>query len=319
MKSILRLYRDQLALVVSLGLLVGLFGALSANFLSGSTFASIANRVPTLALVATGMTLVLIIGGIDLSVGSVLALAGAVAGVLVVDHGWPLALAAVAATGTGLLAGLFNGLITERLRVPSFIVTLGTLEAARGLAYLCTASQTKYLAGKAELLARPIGGSLVTPALLLAVIAVGGAQFILSRAVVGRKMIAIGTNETAARLAGLATSPVKVLVYAGSGALAGLAALCQLARLGASDPNAGSGLELSAIAAAVIGGTSLAGGRGSVASTFLGVLIIATLEAGLAQLGASEPVKRVVTGAVIVAAVLADTWRRRRSEEGGSY
>ncbi|MCC6233219.1 MAG: ABC transporter permease [Verrucomicrobiales bacterium] len=312
MKAGLPRHRDQLALVAIFAAILILFGLLSGSFLSASTFASVANRIPTLTLVATGMTLVLVIGGIDLSVGSVMALGGAVFAVLMVDWGWPFPAAVLGCVGVGLAVGLFNGWITERLRVPSFIVTLGSLEAARGLAYLCTGSQTKYLAGKVEWLARPVGGTMISPALVLAVAAVVAAQFVLSRMVWGRQMVAIGTNEVATQLAGIRTRRVKVLVFAASGGLAGVAALCQLARLGACDPNAGSGLELSAIAAAVIGGTSLSGGRGSVASTFLGVLIIATLESGLVHVGATEPVKRVVTGAVIVAAVLVDTWRKRR-------
>lgn len=311
MKGILHRFRDYAVLVLILAALILLFGSLSSRFLTAATFGSVANRIPTLTLAATGMTLVLIIGGIDLSVGSVLALAGAVLGVLVVDYQWPLAMGGLAAVLTGTTAGLFNGFISVRLRVPSFIVTLGTLEMARGLAYLTTNSQTKYLAGKVDAMAQPIAGLPATPASLLAILVVVVAQFLLSRAVVGRKMIAIGTNEAATQLAGIATAPVKVIVFAVSGTLAGLAAICHTARLGASDPNGGVGLELSAIAAAVIGGTSLSGGRGSVVCTFIGVLIIVTLESGLAQIGASEPVKRLVTGAVIVMAVVIDGLRKQ--------
>lgn len=311
MKGILHRFRDYAVLVLILAALILLFGSLSSRFLTAATFGSVANRIPTLTLAATGMTLVLIIGGIDLSVGSVLALAGAVLGVLVVDYQWPLAMGGLAAVLTGTTAGLFNGFISVRLRVPSFIVTLGTLEMARGLAYLTTNSQTKYLAGKVDAMAQPIAGLPATPASLLAILVVVVAQFLLSRAVVGRKMIAIGTNEAATQLAGIATAPVKVIVFAVSGTLAGLAAICHTARLGASDPNGGVGLELSAIAAAVIGGTSLSGGRGSVICTFIGVLIIVTLESGLAQIGASEPVKRLVTGAVIVMAVVIDGLRKQ--------
>ncbi len=311
MTRFFRLFSEYAALLGILAALVVLFGGLSQRFLTAATFGAVANRIPTLALLATGLTLVLIIGAIDLSVGSVVALAGSVLGVALVDRGWPLAASAGAAVFAGALVGLVNGGITVGLRVPSFIVTLGTLEMARGLAYLTAHSQTKYLGGKVEALARPISGLLLTPASLLAFTLVIAAQIMLSRSVAGRKMIAIGTNETATRLAGIATAPVKVGVFVLSGALAGLAAVCQVARLGASDPNGGVGLELSAIAAAVIGGTSLGGGRGSVACSFLGVLIIATLEAGLAQVGASDPVKRLVTGAVIVLAVVADGLRKK--------
>lgn len=298
-------------LAVILAALVLLFGCLSDRFLTAATFASVANRIPTLALVATGMTFVLIIGGIDLSVGSVVALAGAVLGVLLVDWHWSLPLAGIGAVAVGVAAGLLNGVVSVKLRVPSFIVTLGTLEMARGLAYLTTNSQTKYLAGKVDAMAHPIAGLPITLSALLAVAVVVVAQFLLSRAVIGRKMIAIGTNEAATQLAGIHTAPVKIIVFAAAGALAGLASICHVARLGASDPNGGVGLELSAIAAAVIGGTSLSGGKGSIVCTFIGVLIIATLESGLAQIGASEPVKRLVTGAVIVLAAVIDGLRKK--------
>lgn len=135
---------------------------------------------------------------------------------------------------------------------------------------------------------------------------------LLTRTVFGRYLVAIGTNREAVRLSGIAPGPIEVAVFAVSGALAGLAGVFHVAYLESADPNAGIGLELSAIAAVVIGGTSLMGGRGSVVSSFLGVLIIAVLQAGLAQVGATEPAKRIVTGAVIVAAVIADGYRHRR-------
>jgi ribose transport system permease protein len=312
-KYLLHRFRDYAALTLILAGMIILFGSLSNRFLTAATFSSIANEIPTLTLVATGMTLVLIIGGIDLSVGSVLALASAVLGVLLVDWHWPLFFGGLVAVMVGVAVGTFNGLICVKLRVPSFIVTLGTLEMTRGLAYLTTKSQVKYLDGKVDVLARLVAGLPITLTAVLAVLVVIAAQFMLSRAVIGRKMIALGTNEVATRLAGISTGPVKTLVFAASGGLAGLASLCQTARLGASDPNGSVGLELSAIAAAVIGGTSLSGGKGSVICTFIGVLIIATLEAGLAQVGATEPMKRLVTGAVIVLAVVADSLRKATS------
>ncbi len=311
MNNVLRRTLDYAALVLILGALILLFSFLSERFLTIATMSGIANRIPTLAVLATGMTLVLIIGGIDLSVGSVLALAGSVIGLLLVDWQWSLWLSILAAIGVGLLAGAINGSIVVKFRVPSFIVTLGMLEMARGGAYLATNSQTKYLGGAVEGLAKPIGGMFVSPALLIALLVVLTGHVLLTRTVFGRKMIAVGTNESATRLAGIDPRPIKLIVFALAGGLAGIASVCHIARLGASDPNAGSGMELSAIAAAVIGGTSLSGGRGSVLCSFLGVLIIATLEAGLAQIGASEPMKRLITGAVIILAVIADGLRKR--------
>ncbi len=138
-------------------------------------------------------------------------------------------------------------------------------------------------------------------------------QLVLSRTVFGRCVVGIGTNEEAMRLAGVDPRPIRVIVFAMTGLLAGLAGLMQSARLEGADPNAGTGMELQVIAAVVIGGTSLMGGRGSVVNTAFGVLIIAVLEAGLAQVGASEPSKRIITGSVIVAAVIVDTLRQRRA------
>ena len=307
--------REYVALAGILVALVLLFGALNGRFLTATTFGAIANRIPTLALAATGMTLVLIVGGIDLSVGSVLALSGAVLGVALVDWHWPFLACAALAVVVGLVAGAVNGAIIVGVTVPPFIVTLGMMEMARGAAYLVTGSQTKYLGAAVEGLARPLGGTGLSGSFLLALLVIGLAQLLLSSSVLGRWMFATGSNETATRYSGIDPRPVKLSAYALAGAAAGLGAVCYASRLGASDPNAGVGLELSAIAAAVIGGTSLLGGRGSVINTFFGVLIIATLEAGLAQVGASEPAKRLVTGAVIVLAVLADVWRQRAAGE----
>jgi ribose transport system permease protein len=302
-----------------LGIWVGLlllFGAASENFLTARTLGTLANRIPALALVAAGMTLVLVVGGIDLSVGSVLGLAGSVLGVALVDWHWPFAAAIGACLGVGLLAGVINGVVSVGLSIPSFIVTLGMLEIARGFAYLTTHSQTKYIGARVEGLSEPLAGLGGSPAFFIAVATILGGQVLLSRTVFGRYLIAIGTNEQAVRLAGINPRPAKIAVFALLGLLTGLGALCYTSRLGSSDPNAGVGLELSAIAAVVIGGTSLMGGRGSVINSFFGVLIIATLEAGLAQVGASEPTKRVVTGLVIVVAVVIDAWRHRLTGAG---
>jgi ribose transport system permease protein len=308
-----RSWIDLATMATILGLLVLLFGSLSEHFLTLRTFSTLANRIPTLAVVAAGMTLVLMVRGIDLSVGSVMALAGAVCGALVATYQWPFGLAALVAIATGAAVGAFNGGISVYLRVPSFIVTLGTLEAARGLAYLVTNSQTQYLGESVAALSAPLWTAGWSLAFIIALLVIGKGQLMLSHAVAGRHLIAVGANEEAAQLSGIRAHRLKFVVFVLSGALAGLGAVFYLSRLGAADPNAGNGLELSAIAAAVIGGTSLAGGRGSMIRTLFGVLIIATLEAGLAQIGASEPLKRVITGAVIILAVIADAWRQRRS------
>ena len=297
--------------------LVALFGMLAERFLSMATLTTVAGRLPGLAVVAAGMTLVIIAGGIDLSVGSVMALAGAVLGVAIVQGGWPLAAAIPVAILTGASAGLATGLLTVGLRIPSFLVTLGSLEICRGLTYAVSGSQTLFIGKVIRPLVQPIPLLGIPPTVPVALIVVIAAQAILSRTVFGRHLVAIGANEPAVRLAGINTATPRVAVFVLSGALAGLAAVFASARLGSADPNAGAGLELAAIAAVVIGGTSLSGGTGSVVGSLLGVLVMATLEAGLAQLGASEPLKRIVTGGAIIAAVAADALRRRWEEPRG--
>ena len=307
----MRRFADHLILLTVLAALVLLFGLLRDSFFSAATLGSVANRLPALAVVATGMTLVMITGGIDLSVGSLLGFCGAAVGVLMADWQWGLALALPASVLLGALLGGTTGAVSVKLRLPSFIVSLGMLEIARGLAFLTTDSQTKYIGAGIESLGAPIGGLVLSPAFFISVLVVAAGQTVLSHTPLGRHWIAIGANREAALVSGVPVDRPRLLAHALLGALTGLAAVFNCSRLGSADPNAGVGFELSAIAAVVVGGTSLMGGRGSVVKSFLGVLVIATLEAGLVQIGASEPMKRVVTGMVIVAAVLADTWRRK--------
>ncbi|MCS4294303.1 ribose transport system permease protein [Comamonas sp. BIGb0152] len=299
-------------LLLVLAAMVALFSFLSEYFWSKETFVTIANEIPALAVMAVGMTFVLILAGIDLSVGSVLALSAAVAAQAILV--WGLNPWAAGALGLlcGLLCGAVLGSISVAWRLPTFIVSLGMLEALRGAAYLVTDSRTQYVGDAISGLAAPIAQG-VSAAFVIAIVVVLLGQIVLTRTVFGRYVIGIGTNEEAMRLAGIDPRPIRILVFALTGLLAGLAGLMQSARLEAADPNAGSGMELQVIAAVVIGGTSLMGGRGSVIATFFGVLIIAVLEAGLAQIGASEPAKRIITGAVIVVAVIIDTVRQRRA------
>ena len=298
-------------LVVLLGM-IALFSVLSDYFWSKETFVTIANEIPALAVMAVGMTFVLILAGIDLSVGSVLALSAAVAAQAILVWGLNAWVAGLLGLLTGLACGAVTGAVSVAWRLPSFIVSLGMLEALRGGAYLVTDSRTQYVGDAISGLAAPIVDG-VSSAFLIAIAIVIVGQIVLTRTVFGRYVIGIGTNEEAMRLAGIDPRPIRIIVFALTGLLAGLAGLMQSARLEAADPNAGTGMELQVIAAVVIGGTSLMGGRGSVIATFFGVLIIAVLEAGLAQVGASEPAKRIITGVVIVVAVIIDTVRQRRA------
>ena len=307
----LSLMFEEFFIFIALLLLVAFFGFTAENFFSTGTLTAILTQLPALTVVTIGMTLVLITGGIDLSVGSVVALSSAVIGIAFTVFELPLLVSALLGIAAGGCAGLINGVLGAYFRLPIFIVTLGMLEAGRGMAYLVTNSQTVYIGPSIQGLALPISGIGVSASFLTSLALVVLAQLALTRTVFGRYLIAIGTNETAAKISGIRTEPYLTWVLVISGLLAGLGGLMNAAYLGASDPNAAIGLELSAIAAAVIGGTSLMGGRGSIIGAFIGVLIISVLQNGLAQLGVSEPFKRLITGLVIILAVLIDRWRSR--------
>lgn len=307
----IRKHAEENFILASLILIILFFGITSENFFSLITLTTILNQLPALTTVTVGMTLVLIVAAIDLSVGSVVGFSAAIVGVAIVGWDLPLSMACLAGLAAGIFCGSINGLFVSYLSLPSFIVTLGMLEMARGLAYMTTDSQTVYIGADIQKIALPLPGIGVSGALIFSLVLVIVAQFVLTRTVFGRYVTAIGTNDQAARMSGIDPRPYRLLVLALSGALAGLGGIFNAAYLGSADPNAGIGLELSAIAAAVIGGTSLMGGRGSIIGAFAGVLIIAILQNGLAQIGVAEPTKRLITGAVIIIAVLIDRWRAR--------
>jgi len=302
---------DYVGMLAVLGVLVAIFSLKAENFLTQTNLRTIANQIPAAVVIASGMTFVLIVAGIDLSVGSVAGLCGAVLGASMVQLRLPLGVAVLMCLAAGLACGAVNGLVSTRWRVPSFIVTLGMLEIARGGAYLVTNSQTQYIGSSVEVIANAGVGGLSLP-FIIAIVVVAMGQLVLARTTFGRHAIAVGANEEASRLSGIRVQRVKAAVFAVCGLLVAIAAVIDTSRLASADPNAGTGFELQAIAAVVIGGTSLMGGRGSVVSSFFGVLIIAVLGNGLAQVGAQEPTKRLITGCVIVAAVILDRYRHRR-------
>ena len=234
-------------LLAALALMVGFFSWQSEYFFTADTFVTIANDIPAVAVTAVGMTFVLIIAGIDLSVGSVMALSAAVAGIAMLQWHWPLLPATLLAMLAGLAVGAINGAVTVAWRLPSFIVTLGMLEMARGAAYLATDSRTQYIGSRIDWLGKPVVAGL-SPAFFIAIAIVAVAQVVLTRTVFGRSLIGIGTNEEAMRLAGVDPRPIKIAVFALAGLLAGLGGVFLSSRLEAADPNAGTGAELVVIA-----------------------------------------------------------------------
>lgn len=318
MKSMQPTYRLLLAqyagLLAAILTLIVFFSIKANNFLSMTTLTTIANRVPDLTVIAVGMTLVLIAGGIDLSVGSVMALCASMLGLLMVDYRFPLWVGVLAAVTVGSICGALSGWVSAAYRIPAFIVTLGMLEIARGGAYLLTNSSTKYVGSSLGWFSEPIAGIGLSVSFFIAIGVVILGQWLLHQTVLGRTAVAIGTNAESVRMAGVRTTGPLVTLYAICGGLCGLAGLIQSSRLSSVDPNAGIGMELNAIAACVIGGTSLRGGQGSIVRTFIGVLIISILETGLAQMGATDPIKHIVTGSVIILAVLLDSMRQRSAD-----
>jgi len=298
-------------LMAALALMIGFFSWQSEYFFTADTFITIANDIPATAVTAVGMTFVLIIAGIDLSVGSTMALAAAVAGIAMLQWHWSLLPATLLAMATGVVVGAINGAVTVAWRLPSFIVTLGMLEMARGAAYLATDSRTQYIGGKIDWLGKPIVLGL-SPQFFIAIVIVAVAQVVLTRTVFGRSLVGIGTNEEAMRLAGVDPRPIKVAVFALAGLLAGLGGVFLSSRLEAADPNAGTGAELVVIASVVIGGTSLMGGRGKVAGALLGALVMASLDNGMSLLSVESATQYIIKGAVLVAAVGFDMAGRKR-------
>lgn len=286
----------------------------------GPSFASLQNletilrQTAIVGFAAIGMTLVILSGAIDLSVGSLIALVTVVIA-YALDLGADPSFAVAAGLLIALVAGAMNGLLVTRLRVGAFIVTLGTLLVFRGVAKGLAGEQKidAPLTWLSELLApmRPEERWRFMPwgVWLLIGMALGFAWVVKATAL-GRRIGAVGSNEEAARISGIAVERVRVLVFAIAGLMAGVAGLMQFSRLTVGDPTVAEGLELDVIAAVVIGGGSLSGGQGSVAGSLIGAIIMATVRAGGSQMGMPNWVQQIATGAIIVLAVALDRWRQ---------
>ena len=289
---------------------------LGSKFFSLTNFQNILNQNMAIALLAIGSTFVILTAGIDLSVGSVLALASVVLGFVMarlLEGRWipevVIIIAILAGLLTGLLCGLANGLLIARFRLPPFVATLGLMAVARGLTRVITRGMTFSEQPEAFHL---LGQGLLPVAIVLLVFAGAGVALRYTR--FGRLVYAVGSNEKAARLSGVNVFAIKTMVYALSGALAGLAGVLLTSRLQSANALLGLGYELNAIAAVVIGGTSLMGGQGSVLGTLLGVLIYGMIQNCLNLFGVDPFWQEVVIGAVVIAVVLLDYQLQRRAE-----
>jgi ribose/xylose/arabinose/galactoside ABC-type transport system permease subunit len=298
--------------LLGLLVLVVVLSLMSPAFLTVSNLLNVFQQVSVLAILALGMTAVIITAGIDLSVGSIVGLSGVVAAWTFVEAELPMPVAMVAGLAVGALAGFISGLMITVGKVPPFVATLAMLSMARGLALVI--SDGRPISGFPDWFRGITRTNLlgVVPLSVLLVIAL----FILGSAYLryrpsGRALYAIGGNEEVARLSGLNVKREKLKVYTVAGMLAAAGGLVMISRLDSAQPTAGTGLELDVIAAVVIGGASLAGGAGTVSGTLVGVLIIGVLRNGLNLLDVSTFWQQVVIGAVIAIAVMTDTLRRR--------
>jgi ribose transport system permease protein len=301
----------QFGTLIGLVVLCFILWILTPYFLTVSNLLNVAEQTSINAIVAVGMTFVILSGGIDLSVGSIVALAGVVLG-LALRGDQPLALALPLTLIAGAACGLVNGLLVSVGGLPPFIVTLGTMSIARGAALLLTEGRPiSGFAASFRLLATGRAGFVPAPVIATAVVYLV-AHLVLTRTTFGRYVYAIGGNEEATRLSGVAVRFHKTSIYVVSGVMSAIAAVVLTARLNSAQPIAGMMYELDAIAATVIGGTSLMGGDGTLAGTLVGALIMGVLRNGLNLLGVSSFLQQIVIGGVIVVAVLLDTMLKRK-------
>jgi ribose transport system permease protein len=283
-------------------------------FFSVRNALNVLDQVTVLGILAVGMTLVIVIGGIDLSVGSILAFVMMVMGWLKDSFNVPLPLAILIALLCGAICGLINGLLVTKARLPAFIATLAMMSIGRGLANIVT--DGRQVVGFPDWFTslstvRHFGFLSITVALFLILVAI--TWIFLRYRSAGRGLYAIGGSAEVARLAGIKVQTLTIWVYIAAGTLAGIAGIAQASRLDSSEPSAGLGYELDTIAAVVIGGASLSGGIGGIGGTIVGVLIIGVLHNGLNLIGVSPFIQQVIIGAVIAVAVMADTLRRKEA------
>jgi ribose transport system permease protein len=300
------------SMVLVLLLVMAYFSYRSLRFATPENALTILVSAAPFALVALGQTFVILTGGIDLSIGSVIAASAMTSASVIVNNPDQLWLAVVAGIGVGLLLGLINGLVVSRLNVAPFVATLGTLTAGSGLAYVIgKGAPINGLPASYGKIANTEVFGIAVPVLIM-VVGFVAAYLVLKKTSFGLRIYAVGGNRVAAEVAGVRTRRILTSVYVISGGLAGLSGVVLSSRVISGPPNLGAGYELDAIAAVVIGGASLLGGRGSVWGTLLGLLLIQTLNNGLDILIVPAYWQAVISGVLIVAAVAVDVWATKR-------
>jgi len=313
-------YQKLLAFASLIVLLIG-FSIASPNFMQTSNMIAILQATSVNGVLAVAATLVIITGGIDLSVGTLMTFCAVIAGVVLTYLGMPLLLGVAAAIAAGAFCGLCSGTFVAKMKIPPFIATLGMMLILKGLSLVISGTRPIYFndtpgfdqISRGSLIGEVFPALPIPNGVLILFLVAIAASYILGRTVLGRYTFALGSNEEAVRLSGVNTDMWKMRIYALAGAICGIAGILIASRLNSAQPALGLGYELEAIAAVVIGGTSLSGGRGTILGTLIGALIMAVLTNGLRVLSVAQEWQTVVTGAIIILAVYADMARRKKA------
>lgn len=307
-------FKENLGIIVAflvLCVFLSVFPKTSGSFFTRQNIFNVLRQISTNLFLACGMTMVIILGGIDLSVGSIIALSGCISAGCVARYNLPLPIALLMGLLVGLLVGMFNGAVISKTTIPAFIVTLATMNIAKGLAYVYTGgSPVRVVTKEWQFLGAGYVGIFPTPVVILVIVLIITA-IIMNKTKMGRHMYAVGGNQQAAEFSGIKVEKVKFFVHAFSGLMAGLAGIVLASRMYSGQPTAGDGAEMDAIAAVVVGGTSVAGGSGKIGGTIIGGLIIGVLNNGLNLLNVNSFWQYVVKGVVILLAVFLDYFRNK--------
>lgn len=307
-------FKENLGIIVAflvLCVFLSVFPKTSGSFFTRQNIFNVLRQISTNLFLACGMTMVIILGGIDLSVGSIIALSGCISAGCVARYNLPLPIALLMGLLVGLLVGMFNGAVISKTTIPAFIVTLATMNIAKGLAYVYTGgSPVRVVTKEWQFLGAGYVGIFPTPVVILVIVLIITA-IIMNKTKMGRHMYAVGGNQQAAEFSGIKVEKVKFFVHAFSGLMTGLAGIVLASRMYSGQPTAGDGAEMDAIAAVVVGGTSMAGGSGKIGGTIIGGLIIGVLNNGLNLLNVNSFWQYVVKGVVILLAVFLDYFRNK--------
>nr|WP_235550146.1 ABC transporter permease [Paenibacillus sp. Soil724D2] len=301
-------------------MLVIIFSVSSSNFFQFNNIVAIMLSTAVIGVLALGSTFVIITSGIDLAVGTVMTFSSVMAGVIITTWHLPMPLGIIGGIATGAVCGLISGLLVAKMKIPPFIATLAMMMVTKGLSLVISGTKPIYFndtpafsqISMGSILNSIIPGFEIPNAILVFFGAAIIASIILSKTIIGRYNFALGSNEESTRLSGVNVDYWKIVIYSLTGVFSGIAGIMMASRLNSAQPALGSGYELEAIAAVVIGGTSLSGGKGSILGTVIGALIMSVLTNGLRILSVKQEWQTVIVGVVVVLAVYADMMRRRK-------